>query len=258
LTTQNPTDSSLYRSNLHLAALYTNSQRMVELLLRHGANMDIACAYPDDYTDRPCPFVRMTAGAQLLMHAALALDHTAFSFQNPNPEKAVEICDNRLRTISVMLRYGFDINKHYYSNTHLLLHILADHTEGLGKSPVTMVRTVLFMLNNGVDLARVPIGPACVLLRGGVGRYPIHELLSAKKCINQDEVKKELMKLLRRMLELGVDLDARDSEGVTPLAYAFQLGDTEVIDLLFQYGADDKSLASDARYRRKNSVDRLL
>jgi ankyrin repeat protein len=60
---------------------------------------------------------------------------------------------------------------------------------------------------------------------------------------------------VRRLLEAGVDANAMDEEGQSPLMAAACANDLKALDLLLQYGADVRRAYADGRTALHMAVD---
>lgn len=62
-----------------------------------------------------------------------------------------------------------------------------------------------------------------------------------------ESVERGNMSLIRRLLNMGVEIDMRDASGRTALTIAAEQGNNEVVRTLLQHGADHRVTDSDGR-----------
>lgn len=245
-------------------AVKSGCRDLIESLLAAGAAVEARDRFANT------PLVLAAAAGQneaieLLLAAGAKINHRNLAGSSALLRAAM---DNRRRTAALLLERGADPNlgngkklnplhaAAYNGNDRLVEILLAhgaavDAVDATGKSPAIyaaargFVEIVDLLVAAGVDPKR-RYGHGLTLLMWAAGH-------------SNDTPRKDGVETVRRLLDLGADLDAVDDRGWSALMIAAERGHGEVAALLLERGADptikdDKGrraadLASDAELR---------
>ncbi len=211
-------------NSLVISAIKSHNPEILEYILKLQPNPDF--------------FYKDGQGMNLLMHAAQHYtnydDFTKLA--SLLPDSLLEDTDNEGKT---PLHHALTANKFWYRQSKIFDYLIKntknfDLKDKTGKTPlIYAVSNKLFLLasaliKKGADLFAID-DQQRTLLHHAIGRYV--------------EIPASIFDFLKRVLEKGLDIRAKDQDGNTPIFSVFtDLGDTEMIaetaKFLIQNGAD--------------------
>jgi ankyrin repeat protein len=207
---------------LYLAVAMKGSLEAVELLLEHGAETEamswaVTQPRPTAHIEGQDWHVKLeTPMIRLLLDPAL-----------PRTNDEIE---KRLEIANLLVKHGARVDQPYNGET-LLLSLLQQQRAASSE-------IVQFVLDHRPDL----LAPG-MTIHGY--ELPIHKLIRNNSWFSIGMARSVGYKALKRLLSLDANVDARDSQGKTPLILACEPGNTLpglVIKLLLQYRADANAI----------------
>ncbi|XP_076285606.1 uncharacterized protein LOC143211647 [Lasioglossum baleicum] len=235
-------------------AIQNTDTKMIELLLTNGA----------DIKEDPkvvCTAVRcgnLEIVEDLLKNGAdiNALDNMYFSFSLLH----YAVLRKQLQMVQLLINYGANVNvKDTREKTPIV-----DAIQNKDK------KIIKLLLSNGADIKEDP-KVLCAAVENGnlkivedilTDGADVNMLLIPNSSIGRrflllhKAVMQKQVKMAKLLLKYGANVNAKDSEGATPIFYAINKRDTEMIELLLINGADIKVHSN--THRVKSPTTKLL
>lgn len=233
-------------------AVKSGCAELIASLLEAGASVEARDRFANT------PLILAAAAGQdeaiaLLLAAGAKINHRNLLGSSPLLRAAM---DNRRRTAEFLLQNGADPNlgngqklgplhAAAYNGNAGLVRALLDHgalpdaLDATGKSPAIYavargyVDIIDVLVAAGVDPAR-PYGHGLTLLMWGAGH-------------SNDTPRQDGVATVRRLLDLGAEVNAVDDRGWSALMIAAERGHDEVAALLLEHGADPAIAGKDGR-----------
>ncbi|XP_076285931.1 transient receptor potential cation channel subfamily A member 1-like [Lasioglossum baleicum] len=259
-----------YRNSLLHRAVNEKQVQMAKLLINYGANVNVKD------TREETPIVNAIQNRDTKM-IELLLTNGADIKEDPKVVCTAVRCRN-LELVEDLLKNGADINaldNMYFGNSFLhmavktkqvqMVKLLINYganvnvKDSQGETPIVNAiqnrdkKMIELLLTNGVDIKEDP-----KVLRAAVenGNLKIVEdilmegadvnmLLIANSSIGRflplhKAVMQRQLEMANVLIKYGANVNAKDSDGATPIFYAINKMDTEMIELLLINGADIK------------------
>ncbi|WP_041223614.1 ankyrin repeat domain-containing protein [Deferribacter desulfuricans] len=133
--------------------------------------------------------------------------------------KILENNANKIKLLKDLIKKEKDINNLFdESGTHIIFYAIA-----LGHYDV-----VNFLMEDGIDIN----------LRGFRGYSLLHEIIISQEFYDKPD---ESFKLIKKLIDKGIDVNIRDDFGITPLLLSIEKQRFDIANYFLQHGADINS-----------------